>query len=295
MKKYKKILTTLDMSELDDLMVDYTLKMAKYLDAKTIYGAHIIPVILIPNFIKLDPNNSFLPTAPAVEKIREKVFNEIKTKSGETDLSIHIKIEEGRPFAKLMKMVSDVKPDLLIFGKKEKSEGSGITSKRVAHNANADLLLVPQSADLDIQKILVPIDFSENSYRAIQVVQQLKEAMKLNGKIDLVHVLDASVVERYSSYQIYEELSTLLPKIADQQYQKFLNQYDLDESNFNLVFQMTEGENIANALLEFAEKENYQLIVMGAKGHSYFNNFVFGSVAETLIDLTHKLPIMIIR
>ncbi len=295
MKEYKKILTTLDMSELDDLLVDYTLKMAKYLDAKTIYGAHIIPVILIPNFIKLDPSNYFLPTAPAVEKIREKVFNEIKTKSGETDLSIHIKIEEGRPFAKLMKMVNDVKPELLIFGKKEKSEGSGITSKRVAHNAEADLLLVPQSADLNIQKIIVPVDFSENSHRAIQVVQQLKKAMKLNGKIDLVHVLDASVVEQYASYKIYEELNTLLPKVANQQFQKFINQYGLDESNFNLIYKMTEGGNIANTLLEFAEQEDYQLIVMGAKGHSYFSNFVFGSVAETLIDLTHELPIMIIR
>lgn len=295
MKKYNKILTTLDMSKLDDMLVDYTLKMAKYLDAKTIYGAHIIPVILIPNFIKLDPDNFFLPTAPAVEKIREKVFNEIKTKSGDRDLSIQIKIEEGRPFAKLMKMVNEVKPDLLIFGKKEKSEGSGITSKRVAHNADADLLLVPESADLDIQKIIVPIDFSENSYRAIQVVQALKAAMKLNGKIDLLHVLDASVVEKYSSYQIYEELSSLLPKVADQQYQKFIQEYDLDESNFNLIFQLTEGENIANALLEFAQREEYQLIVMGARGHSYFNNFVFGSVAETLIELTHELPIMIIR
>ncbi len=283
------------MSELDEVLVDYTLKMAKYLDAKIIYGAHIIPVILIPNFIKLDPSNFFFPTAPAVEKIREKVFNEIKTKSKDSDLSIHIKIEEGRPFAKLMKMVNEVKPDLLVFGKKEKSEGSGITVKRVAHNADADLLLVPQSAKLDIQKMIVPIDFSENSYRAIQVVQQLKKAMKLNGKIDLLHVLDASVVEQYSSYQIYEKLSSLLPKIADQQYQKFINQYGLDESNFNLIFQMTEGGNIANTLLEFALKEDYQLIVMGAKGHSYFNNFVFGSVAETLIDLTHQLPIMIIR
>ena len=119
--------------------------------------------------------------------------------------------------------------------------------------------------------------------------------MKLKGKINLLHVLDASVVQQYSSVQIYEELSSLLPKIADQQYQKFIQQHGLDESNLNLIFHLTGGDNIANTLLEFAQEEDYQLIVMGAKGHSHFNNFVFGSVAETLIDLTHQLPIMIIR
>lgn len=296
MKNYNKIFTTLDLSELDEVLIDFTLKMAKCLGSKTIYGAHIIPVVLISHFIKLDPQNNFMPTAPAVEKIRNYVSNEIEAKAADqTDLSILVKIEEGRPFAKLLKMTQAVQPDLLIFGKKEKSKGSGITAKRVAHNVDTDILLVPQTAAVNFQKILVPTDFSKNSFRAIQIVQQVNKALNISGKIDLLHILDASVFNQFAGHQVQETLSDLLPKNAQQQYEEFLNQFGLDESNFNLILQTTDGGNIANTLLQFAEQKKYDLIIIGARGHSYFKNFVFGSVAETLIDLTHRIPIFIIR
>ena len=295
MKKYSKIMTALDLSEFDNLLVPFTYQMATWLQSKTIYGAHVIPVILIPNLVKLDPANNFMPVAPAVEKIREKAFNEIKTVVGDSDLSIRIKIEEGRPYHKLLEIVKEAKPDLLIFGKKEKTEGSGITTSRIARNIDADILVIPELAKLEIKKILLPMDFSENSYRALQFVQGLQKAMGINTKIDAIQVVDISHQQRYEKHAVYNDLNELLPKNAKEQYQNFLRHYGVDEDVLNMKYVKTEKKNIANTVLDYANEYQYDFIVVGAKGHSLFENFAFGSVTETLMDMSKKNPIMVVR
>lgn len=295
MKNYNKILTSLDMNSLDDLLVDYTLKMASCFDTKIIYGAHVIPVLTIPNFIKLDPSNYFLPVAPAVEKIREQVFQEIRSKVGDRDLGIKVKIHEGRPFSKLMVMTKEVQPGLLIFGKKAKTEGSGITAKRVAHNTDADVLIVPEGASLDLKKILVPIDFSENSYRALEMTKQLLGRLNLPQIVDTIHLADTGVLSEYKIFKGDEKHATILKKQAYENYERFIRQYGLKNESINFNLETINNENIANVLLQYAQTHDYDMIVLGARGHSYFDNFVFGSVAETILDLTHKIPVLIIR
>ena len=269
--------------------------MATWLGGETIYGAHVIPVILIPNLIKLDPANNFMPVAPAVEKIREQVYNEFKTVVGDSDLSIHIKIEEGRPYHKLLEMVKSAKPDLLIFGKKEKTEGSGITTRRIARNIDADVLVIPEQAKLKIKKILLPMDFSENSFRALQFVQGLQKSLGINTKIDALQVVDVSPQQRYGEHTVYTDLSELLPKNAEEQCQGFLNHYGVDEDILNMKYVKTNKKNIANTVLDYANEHHYDFIVVGARGHSLFENFAFGSVTETLMDMNKNIPIMVVR
>ena len=288
-------MTTLDLGKLDERLLQFTKQFAKWLDSKTVYGAHVIPVILIPNLIKLDPQNYFLPAAPAVEKIRESVHNEIKMAFGDDDLSIHIKIEEGRPFVKLLRMVKDAQPDLLIFGKKEKSNGSGITAKRVAHNVDTDILLVPENASLDINKILLPIDFSENSYRAFLAAQQLQKAMGLSEQVEALHVVDTSPLGDYEGYRVYDDLNQLLPKRAEQQYEEFLEHYKVKRETLHVNFFKTETKNIASTVLDYAKYNGYNLVIVGAKGHTLLENFMFGSVTEILMQVSSKIPILVVR
>lgn len=52
--------------------------------------------------------------------------------------------------------------------------------------------------------------------------------------------------------------------------------------------------NSADKILEFAEKEDIDLIVMGTLGKSGFERFLLGSVAEKVIRHS-KLPVMVVR
>ena len=56
---------------------------------------------------------------------------------------------------------------MLVVGKKEVSEGSGITARRVARNAACNILFLPVNSFQEVEHLIVPIDFSSNSLQAL--------------------------------------------------------------------------------------------------------------------------------
>jgi len=52
--------------------------------------------------------------------------------------------------------------------------------------------------------------------------------------------------------------------------------------------------NPANSILEFAEKEGIELIVMGTLGRTGLDRFLLGSVAEKIVRHS-KIPVMVVR
>lgn len=146
---------------------------------------------------------------------------------------------------------------------------------------------------LEVNHILVPIDFSETSLNALKHAAEF--AKKFDAKLTLLHV--------------YESLGNdvLLPdlligkKVLDNPYQELVIK-KLDEAratisdiyNKNVDIAVSEG-TISSAVESFVNEEKVDIIVMGTHGtKGVIQNYIIGSNSYKVVGAS-KVPVLTVR
>jgi nucleotide-binding universal stress UspA family protein/mono/diheme cytochrome c family protein len=131
----------------------------------------------------------------------------------------------------------------------------------------------------DIKRILVPIDFSANSTRALEYACRL--AVKFGASIHLVHVCEVPSMMSASmdAYAIaYTDWSQRLGEEAELQ----LNREAARISDLTVTTEVLFG-NPAMSIIDAATANRIDLIVMGTHGHGAVMHMVMGNVAERVV------------
>jgi universal stress protein A len=141
-----------------------------------------------------------------------------------------------------------------------------------------------------IQRILVPVDFSETSKRALEYAYQYVQ--RFDAKLDVLHVWrpaeyagDEMVVLTRSEPEL--TLSTYLRNHADQQLTAFLAGVPHSK-------QMLESGEPAHVIARVAGEGGYDLIIMGTHGRTGLSHLMVGSVAEKVVRLA-PCPVLTFR
>lgn len=140
-------------------------------------------------------------------------------------------------------------------------------------------------------KILVPIDFSDRSKKALQVANQFAK------------LFDAKVTPFYSHLPISELDEPYALGLSSKMYQNFEN---LEEKLTSRVKEVAE-EIVEKSLLDdptvvlgnpaesiIDASENYDYIIMSSHGRTGFSRFLLGSVAEKVLRLAHT-PVLVVE
>jgi len=178
MKDFKNTMVAMDLSEMDEHVLGFTKLISKALDIKKLDAIHIIPDLLIPENADLQFHQLFGIGYPLDERIKDKIDEQVAPVFGDNGVETTINVVEGKPYEKLLHWAEVKDSNLVVVGKKSKSSGSGITAKRVARKVKCNVLFVPEKAPKAIKKILVPIDFSENSARAMLKAYELSQSLE---------------------------------------------------------------------------------------------------------------------
>lgn len=135
-----------------------------------------------------------------------------------------------------------------------------------------------------LNKILVPVDFSEPSRNALQYAIVL--ATKTNAEIHLLHVYHIPVVDPYMPGDTMEALLDETRKAAEQSMREFLNSagYGRITSEVRMGF-------VSDDVVEVGADKKIDLIVMGTTGASGLREVFFGSVASAVIE---KSPVKVL-
>lgn len=142
-----------------------------------------------------------------------------------------------------------------------------------------------------MKKILVPIDFSKSSEYACKMAAKITE--KSGSKVCLLHVIElpsglADMGSR-SSYTIPESM-LYLRKIRD----RIFDFKDRFFSKHQQVDHAIRFQNPCEGILACADKINADLIIMGSKGHSDFEEIFIGSNTEKVVR-TAKIPVLVVK
>ncbi len=137
--------------------------------------------------------------------------------------------------------------------------------------------------------ILVPIDGSDNSYRALDAALLVSE--KLGSDITVIHVMEEVPITHIGSEKMLNELLEAYKKENQDillKCSEIANQKGLTIKTFLL-----QG-NPASAILDYIKKEKFDLVIMGSRGLGKFKELILGSVSSKIV---HHSPcaVLLIR
>jgi len=136
---------------------------------------------------------------------------------------------------------------------------------------------------LPIKKIVTPTDFSEPSYMGIKGANEL--AVQFSAELILVHVVATFHIYPSPPGGVSFNVATYLEEMTD------ASRKSLDEVAKNRVSPNLDVRTIvlqgspADQIVNLADSEKADIIVIATHGWTGWRRFIFGSVAERVVRL----------
>lgn len=140
-----------------------------------------------------------------------------------------------------------------------------------------------------MKKIIVPIDFSEQSEYALKVAADL--AKKHGSEILALHMLELNQAMFNSSEGFHPEQTVFLLKLAEKRFKEFLNKAYLKGVSITPIIKHFK---VFSELNEVAQKHEVELIVMGSHGSDGLKELLVGSNAEKVVR-NADVPVLIVK
>jgi nucleotide-binding universal stress UspA family protein len=141
-----------------------------------------------------------------------------------------------------------------------------------------------------LSKILVPVDGSENSFRA------LEHAIFLSTKIQEAQTTVLYIIEDQPSLYIYSP-KTMEKVRADYKREstKILERCKemANKSGINIHTVLLEGDP-ASKIIGYSEREKFDIIIIGSRGMGKFKEVILGSVSNKVLHHA-KCSVMLVR
>lgn len=140
-----------------------------------------------------------------------------------------------------------------------------------------------------ITKILVPVDGSENSFRALD--QALFVAKSTNAAITTIHIIEKPPTVYVESQKILNELLANYRKESTRILDKC--QELAVKAGMKIETVIAEGD-AASSITGYAQKEGFDLIVIGSRGLGRFKEAILGSTSSKVLHHA-KCTVMITK
>lgn len=194
----------------------------------------------------------------------------------------------GDPVEEILRVAETENAGLILMGYPKRSRIErvilGQTTSKVIGHSPCDVLLVPDGAEISFSRILVGIDGSRYSMEAGQ--RALELALAFGGEVHALTVLDIPM-ERSFLYGVMESarresfppLETLIG-----QGERF---------GVRVRSEIVHGAPY-EALVNYSEQHNIDLIVLGSYGRTAMSRLLLGSVVERVAMISTK-PTMVVK
>lgn len=284
------ILHPTDFSDCAERALQQAVRLARLLPAKihllhkVIYPAPQTPSDILSHLKDVQSIDAILdqcieaPGRQARERV-DRMEEEVRRQDVEVETSLELSRD---PAEAIMDRVAAIRPDLIVMGTHGRTGAEkvliGSVAEKVLRHAACDVMTLRADSVVfgggdAFGVILVPVDFSDYSARAVVAARRLISAV--GGTVLLLHVVEL----QHAPFHPGGFVSRLEvdPSLGDR-YRSALEGMRDGTPGEVLV---TEG-NVAAKILEVREQIQAKLVVMGTRGASGLKHFLRGSVAEKI-------------
>ena len=140
-----------------------------------------------------------------------------------------------------------------------------------------------------IKKILLPVDGSENSVKAAKTCVEI--AKPIGAKVTALFAVDSTAYMSLPENIMWENVQVMLEKEGKDALKDIKKIFK--EKGVMLSTKLLEG-GPASEIVNTADEENVDLIVMGTAGRKGLDRFFLGSVSEKVLR-TASCSVMVVK
>jgi SulP family sulfate permease len=204
---------------------------------------------------------------------------------GSVPVEVSCEVVEGPLEDRLLACALERKTDLILVGHGRGRSGRKSLARRLAMKAPCSVWMVPEASPAVMQRVLVPVDFSEPSADALAVAAEL---LRLQG-----------VGELLSLHVYFNEAIASFAEYADalrEREEALLRNFDDCLAGLRVPIRplVEQGANVAHVITRAAERHGADLVVMSTRGRSRSAAVLLGSVTEDVIIETHQ-PLLVVK
>lgn len=285
-KKIKKILCPIDLSQYSLATIDYAVKFGdRY---------NVIPNLVYVSTKPPEVYYRFFPDAVSyLRSLEENVQNDIRNFTQTMEHDLKVTVRYGDIYREILTYAVEMAADLIIMQANSysaiKDRKLGMVAHKVIRKAECPVLTLYDATSWhDVHSILCPLDLSSRSYEGLDQAVHLAEVYQ--AKLYVLHVIE---LDKYDA-------GGEPPDIQDEDYVK-LSKHLRDEIKVPMRYKGVEIEKVisrnsdaAAGIVEFARQNEIDLIAITTHGHSYWSRMLLGSVTEKVIEVG-PCPVLILR
>jgi|AntRauMFilla1563_2_1112583.scaffolds.fasta_scaffold02407_5 nucleotide-binding universal stress UspA family protein len=220
-----------------------------------------------------------------------ELMNE-RIKSNGADTPFDVKVNYGNSFDRVLEICHKDKINLVIAGKKQKSESAGTLSEEFARRLPASFLLIPENAQSKCDNIMIASDFSDYSSYAISYAANLVSTMPNKIQLHIANVYSVPTGYHYIG-KTFEECGYDMQKHAQNKMDRQLKTLNLND--IMVHFHLKKESHSAKHIFDMSNECNADLVVFGAKGATETAYNLIGSTASRMLRFVGKAPLLIIK
>jgi nucleotide-binding universal stress UspA family protein len=150
-------------------------------------------------------------------------------------------------------------------------------------------VVVAPSAEIRLQRILVPVDFSDASKNALKYAVAL--AKQFQATLLLLHVVEFNFV---GSDLGAVELSQLEAEMQDNAEKQLATWAHQETSGWVSAEPLVSSGRPYSVIVETAQEQNMDLIIIATHGHSSLAHVLLGSTVERVVRYA-PCPVLVVR
>jgi nucleotide-binding universal stress UspA family protein len=287
MYRYKRLLVGLKLSDQDIATIRYAAMVSRMARSEKIYFIHVAENLEIPEDVRAE----YPDLLERADELARNHIEEMVSKyfDGDRGTEKVYKVAEGTPLAMLLEWARRNDIDLIVTGRKQANDENSKLAAKLVRKAPCSVFIIPAGSEAKIGKILVPVDFSENSVDAMETAVAFASAG--GARIECLHVYQVPT-GYHKTGKTYEEFAAIMKSHAEKDCRNLISKLNLRGLDVVPIFELK--NNPWKAIKATAQKEQADLLVMGSRGRSAAAAALLGSVTERLIRTT-DMPLLAVK
>jgi nucleotide-binding universal stress UspA family protein len=271
MKELAKILVATDLTPESQDVISLGATIARK------FHSQVILITVIPDIhtSSIAPDAIKQGVAKLLKEAQENILKE-------GIASVEAEVATGSAYDQIVKHAIDRDVNLVVIGAGDKKETDkyqlGITAEKVMRACPKPVWVTKKGCSQDLGNILVPVDFSGASNRALRNAVVL--ARKFGAKLTVLHVVEGLSNIYPGRPLVKPEDQGNFKKDQEAEFAKFLQGFDFQGVNWTKTVSMGEP---SEEILKTARYMNSPLIIMGSEGRTGLSRILMGNVAEKVV------------
>jgi len=289
---YKKILVPVDFSEFSDKAAEYAMNIARKYNA-SVTLLHVI-ILFQEDYDEEEQLKLHEKILKKKESERKKKLEKHSKKAEDKGIQVNSVLLRGFSIANsIMEYISENDIDLVVLGTHGhtgfKKWLLGSVTEEVVRESPIPVLTVHKDfSKTEIEKILIPIDFSD--YSKITVDHGKKLAREFKATLEFLHVVEMESHPEFYSIS-FEPIIKANPGLIDHVVDNMVKLTGIDKNQ--AVYKVTEGK-VYKEIRKYAENNQIDMIIMGTRGISDLEDFLVGSNSERVLRIA-ACPVLTVR